>query len=265
MNDTRCTFDGRRDDVLVAYLYDDIEPRAREAFEAHVPDCLTCRTELDALSDVRVGLAAWAPPDVLDGIGGTAPRSTLRIVNPELPRVSTGFRTFAAAPVWLQAAAAMLVVAASLGLANLNLTYSPSAGLSVSTGWMRPAPAVTPVPAPVVTAAAPAPGPWQADLTVLEQKVMAGVKAQLAATQAPDDDAALLARVRNIVQESERRQQRELALRVAEVARESQVQRQADLVKIDRNLGLIQRSTGVEVMRTQQQLNTLAQRVSQQR
>jgi len=43
------------------------------------------------------------------------------------------------------------------------------------------------------------------------------------------------------------------------------VQRQADLVKIDRSLGLIQRNTGVEAMRTQQQLNTLAQRVSQQR
>ncbi|MEQ1729603.1 MAG: hypothetical protein ABL982_14620, partial [Vicinamibacterales bacterium] len=82
---------------------------------------------------------------------------------------------------------------------------------------------------------------------------------------APVDDAALLARVRSLVQESERRQQRELALRVAEVARDSQVQRQADLVKIDRSLGLIQRNTGVEVMRTQQQLNTLAQRVSQQR
>lgn len=266
MNDTRCTFDGRRDEVLVAYLYDDIEPVEREAFEAHLPACPVCRTELGALSDVRDGLAAWAPPAVMDGVGGTAPRSALRIVNPEQPRVSSSWRTFADAPVWLQAAAAMLVVAASLGLANINLTYAPGAGLSVSTGWMRPAsPAATPVAAPVVTAAAPAPEPWEADLTALEQKVMDGVKAQLASAQAPTDDAALLARVRSIVQESERRQQRELALRVAEVARDSQVQRQADLVKIDRSLGLIQRNTGVEVMRTQQQLNTLAQRVSQQR
>lgn len=262
MNDTRCTFDGRRDEVLVAYLYDDIEPLEREAFEAHLPGCLVCRTELGALSDVRDGLAAWAPPEVLDGVGGTAPRSALRIVNPEPPPVSTGWRTFADAPIWLQAAAAMLVVAASLGLANLNLTWSPAAGLSVSTGWMRPA---SPAAAPVVTASAPAPEPWRADLTALEQRVMADVKTQLASAQSPDDDAALLARVRSIVQESERRQQRELALRVAEVARDSQVQRQADLVKIDRSLGLIQRNTGVEVMRTQQQLNTLAQRVSQQR
>ena len=41
--------------------------------------------------------------------------------------------------------------------------------------------------------------------------------------------------------------------------------RASDLVKIDRSLGLIQNRTGVEVMRTQQQLNSLAQRVSQQR
>lgn len=267
MNDTRCTFDGRRDEVLVAYLYDDIEPLEREAFESHLPACLVCRTELDALSDVRDGLAAWATPEVLDGVGGTAPRAALRIVNPaEPPRVSRGWRTFADAPVWLQAAAAMLVVAASLGVANINLTYSRAAGLSVTTGWMRSAPpAATPAAVPAVTASAQAPEPWQADLTALEQKVMDGVKAQLASAQAPADDAALLARVRSIVQESERRQQRELALRVAEVARDSQVQRQADLVKIDRSLGLIQRNTGVEVMRTQQQLNTLAQRVSQQR
>ena len=266
MNDTRCTFDGRRDEVLVAYLYDDIEPLEREAFEAHLPGCLACRTELDALSDVRDGLAAWATPEVLDGVGGTAPRSALRIVNPARPPVPTGWRTFAEAPVWLQAAAAMLVVAASLGLANINLTYSSSAGLSVTTGWMRSAPpAAAPAAAPLVTASAPAPEPWQADLTALEKKVTDGVKAQLASAPAPVDDAALLARVRSLVQESERRQQRELALRVAEVARDSQVQRQADLVKIDRSLGLIQRNTGVEVMRTQQQLNTLAQRVSQQR
>ena len=77
------------------------------------------------------------------------------------------------------------------------------------------------------------------------------------------DDDALLKRVRALIQESERRQQRELALRVAEVARDAQTQRQADLVKIDRSLGLIQSRTGVEVMRTQQQLNSLAQRVSQ--
>jgi hypothetical protein len=76
-------------------------------------------------------------------------------------------------------------------------------------------------------------------------------------------EEATLRRVRQLLQESERRQQSELALRIAEVARELQVQRQADLVRIDRTLGLMQSRTGMEVMRTQRQVNSLAQQVSQ--
>ena len=97
----------------------------------------------------------------------------------------------------------------------------------------------------------------------MEQRLIEELKAQPAAVSLSADDEALVKRVRALIQESERRQQRELALRVAEVARDAQTQRQADLVKIDRSLGLIQSRTGVEVMRTQQQLNNLAQRVSQ--
>ena len=76
-------------------------------------------------------------------------------------------------------------------------------------------------------------------------------------------DDATVRRVRQLVQDSERRQESELALRVAEAVRELQMQRQADLVKIDRTLGLMQNRTGIEVMRTQRQMNTLAQQVSQ--
>jgi len=47
------------------------------------------------------------------------------------------------------------------------------------------------------------------------------------------------------------------------MAREVESQRQSDLARIDRNLGLMQSRTGMEVMRTQQQMNSLAQRVSQ--
>ncbi len=69
-----------------------------------------------------------------------------------------------------------------------------------------------------------------------------------------------------MLQDSERRQQRELALRLAELMRDVQSQRQADLVKIERSLGVIQSrtgQTGIEVMRTQRQVNSLAQQVSQ--
>lgn len=262
--DMFCTYDGRRDEVLVAYLYDDIAPAERAAFDKHMAGCLACRSEFEALSDVRGDLAAWAAPDVAAGVGGKAPKTALRLVETAAP--PSGWRRLADAPAWMQAAAAMLVIGASLGLANINLTYSRQAGLSVSTGWMQTVPA-----SPAPNAAAPIaqpfavqtdPTPWRTEMTALERKLAAQLQDQGAASSA-DDDQALLRRVRALIDESERRQQRELALRVAEVARDAQVQRQADLVRIDRSLGLIQSRTGVEVMRTQQQLNSLAQRVSQ--
>ena len=57
---------------------------------------------------------------------------------------------FGDAPLWVQAAAAMLVVAASLGVANINLTYTRD-GLSIRTGWL-------PAPQVVAPQAAAAPG-----------------------------------------------------------------------------------------------------------
>jgi hypothetical protein len=266
MNDALCTYDDRRGEVLVAYLYDDIGPVDRAAFERHLSACVPCRTELDALVDVRHGLADWVAPEVMPGIGGRPPRTALRLVG--TPQPTKAWRAFADAPVWLQAAAAMLVIAGSLGLANINLTYSQD-GLSVTTGWMRPnpVPPSSPAAAPAAVAAQPATAPWRTEMTALEERMLQEFKSRPASTTAGAsiDDEALLKRVRALIQESEQRQQRELALRVAAMARDAQTQRQADLVKIDRSLGLIQSRTGVEVMRTQQQLNNLALRVSEQR
>jgi len=272
-SDTVCTFGERREEVLIAYLYDDMETRDRAVFERHLASCAACRTEVSELTDVRSSLAEWSDPVVGEGIGGEAPRAALRLV--ERQSAPRGWRVLADAPIWMQAAAAMLIVAASLGLANINLTYSRD-GLSVTTGWMRPAPTAVQTP-PTQTAvaqpAAEAQTPWRAELTALEQQLrseLASRPAPVAATTAAStptpgatDDEALMRRVRVLLQESERRQQSELALRVAEMARDNQSQRQADLVRIDRTLGLLQSRTGVEVMRTQQQLNSLAQRVSQ--
>ena len=81
-NDTGCTFGERRDEVLIAYLYDDVDSRDRIAFERHLATCAPCRLEMGALSQVRDQLAEWAAPDVAEGIGGTAPRSALRLVEP---------------------------------------------------------------------------------------------------------------------------------------------------------------------------------------
>jgi hypothetical protein len=70
-------------------------------------------------------------------------------------------------------------------------------------------------------------------------------------------DAEVLRLVHAIVDESEKRQQRELALRVAEVMRDVTAQRRTDLVNIDRMLGFVQDKVGVEVMKDRQRLDLL--------
>ena len=69
--------------------------------------------------------------------------------------------------------------------------------------------------------------------------------------------------MRGLLDESERRQQRELALRVAEVLRDVNAQRAADLVRIDRSLGIVQNNTGVEVAKQRELLNYLVRASSQ--
>jgi hypothetical protein len=67
-----------------------------------------------------------------------------------------------------------------------------------------------------------------------------------------------------VVDESEKRQQRELALRVAELLRDVNAQRQGDLAKVNRALGAVENNLGVEVLKTRQQVN-LMYRASQVR
>ena len=72
-----------------------------------------------------------------------------------------------------------------------------------------------------------------------------------------------MTRVRTLIEESEQRQQRELALRTAELVRDFDSQRRIDLTQIQRNFGQIEGLTGAEVREQREMLNYLI-RVSQQ-
>jgi hypothetical protein len=176
------------------------------------------------------------------------------------------WQTLREAPAWARFAAALLVVGVSAGVANLDVSYD-GAGLRLRTGWMRPA---APPEAPAARVASDE-APWRNDLTALEAELRQEFRDRLASPatvraagrqeRAPVE-ADVLRRVRTLLDESERRQQRELALRVAEVMRDVSAQRQSDLTRIDRSLGVIQSNTGVEVLRQRELLNYLV-RVSQ--
>ena len=267
MTETFCGYSGDRDEALIAFLYDDVtaEPAGRALFESHLETCARCRDEIAALRGVRAQLARWSPPEPSFAV--TSRQST--VVSPQQPVVGhpSWWREI---PVWAQVAAALLFLGVSAGIANLDVRYDQS-GLSVRTGWLKAAaqPGLPPLGSPAPVGVARAGGsaePWRADLAALERQLKAELRAvqmsaaTIAAHPQPGratTDADVLRHVRALLDESEKRQQRELALRVAEVMRDVNLQRQADLVKIDRTLGTVQNNLGVEVLRNRQKMNQM--------
>jgi hypothetical protein len=273
MTDSFCGYPGDRDEALVAFLYDDGEGTERSAneralFDAHLKTCTRCRDELGALRGVRMQLARWAPPEPSFTVVGRQSS----VVGQQSPVVSPGRQSWwRDVPLWAQAAAALLFLGAAAGMANLDVRYDAN-GLSVRTGWSKSAAVDPAAPSSASVARRPAENvdntgsvdraPWRAELAALERQLKTELRP---APQATTTDAAgrdLLRRVRAMLDESEKRQQRELALRVAEVIRDVSAQRQADLVKIDRTLGAVQNNLGVEVMKDRQRLNSLLIRTS---
>jgi hypothetical protein len=261
MTDMSCTYGEGRDEAIVALLYDETDgsPAERASFEAHVQTCARCRAEIAALRGVRTQLTRWSPPEPINlqvGIGN-AQNAWWRQI-----------------PAWAQVAAALLFLGVSAGIANLDVRYDQN-GLSVRTGWSDRASGSSRSSAsgasarPAVAQVDPANAPWQADLTALESQLKKEIRAtQASASGSPAlvrtvsagssaSDADVTRRVRALVEESEKRQQRELALRIAELLRDVNAQRRADLVNIDRTLGVVQNNVGIEVMKNRQQINQM--------
>ena len=264
-----CTYPGDRDATLVAYLYDDIDAAARAAFEAHVSSCDACRTELESLQGVRQQLAGWATPDTRPAVDGR--QSTRLRSADDAPRYGVAGSPSRQSwlpdvPAWAQVAAAMLIFGVAAGIANLDVRYNQD-GLTVRTGWSAPfdSPAPSPSKGELAQDKPDAAPVSRAELAALEQRLRNEVRAlqsgahAVAASdpQAARSDADIMRRVRALLDEGEKRQQRELALRVGEVIRDINAQRQADLVRIDRSLGVVQNNLGVEVLKQRERVNYL--------
>jgi hypothetical protein len=237
---------------LIAYLYDESDEIERRRVEDHLAACASCAREVRELRSVRSMLRQWEPV-------GEAPG--FRLVQ-DAPAPETR-REWWRLPAWAQAVAAVMVLSAGAAVANLDVRYG-SDGLVVRTGWQRQQPGR---PAPVQASASVTGAPWRTDLSVLERRLREELAAPAPARTVPasaassPSDAQLLARVRQIVQESEQRQRRELGMRIAEVLRDVDVQRRADLVRMENGLGALENRTGLEVAQQRQMLMRL---VSQQ-
>jgi anti-sigma factor RsiW len=264
MTQTACGYVGDRDEALIAYLYEDGAAIERATFDAHLSTCPQCREELAELRGVRGHLATWnAPMPVLrfseSRVSNAEPRSPNH-PEPRTPNLAPRAREswWREIPAWAQVAAALFVLGVAAGIANLDIRYDAN-GLSVRTGWMTgrasPASAGRADAAPVPARAAAA---TTADLAALEQKLRAEFRAVQtsgaaqpalvrggAGTLDPDTLRRIRAIVEQSVDASERRQQNEIALRVAQVYNDLTAQRRSDLAKIDRNLGFLQSNTRV--------------------
>ena len=268
MNELICRYPGDRDQALITFVYDD-EPQGpgdRAAFEAHLATCEVCQDEVEALRGVRAQLGRWNPPEPNFAITFGEAARQLRVsqpsaISPQAPRASRWWREI---PAWAQVAAALLFLGVSAGLANLDVRYDQQ-GLSIRTGWSQPRVAQGAAPAAVAQRSSSADTPWKADLLAVEQQLRAEMRvaratpatAQVQAVSAHNGDADIVRRMRALVDDSEKRQQRELALRLAELLRDVNVQRQADLAKVNRALGAVENNLGVEVLKTRQQVNLM--------
>jgi hypothetical protein len=223
-------------ELLISFLYDEIDPAAKQAFQKHLAMCVECRDELAALGATRAQVALWTPPDADLGF---------RIVRGAESPARSWFRF---SPAWGLAAAAMLLVAIGAAIANLDVRYGND-GLVVRTGWNN----VNVAPPSVESNVTPV--DWKAQADQLDRRLRE-IERTMSTRQSPPvqnasasdlSDADLLQRVREIVGQSETRQQRAFASRLADLTREFDAQRQLDLVAIDQGMTRLQNTSGAEV------------------
>jgi hypothetical protein len=225
-------------DLLVSFVYDELDTREKQAFRTHMLSCAECRDEVADLRDARRHLASWAPPE---------PDLGFRIVRSSETPVALARPRFA--PRWGLAAAAVLVLAAGAAVANVEVRYGAE-GLVLRTGWNHQLPAGT---ASAGGSGAVARIDWKQQADALERRVQqleAAASAPPAAAVAAHADTAsaeVLRRVNALLDQSESRQERLMKARLAQLTQDIDARRKMDLAVIDQGLVRMQTANGAEL------------------
>ncbi|MEP6995925.1 MAG: zf-HC2 domain-containing protein [Acidobacteriota bacterium] len=230
-------------ELLVGFLYGELDAPARRTFEAHLETCAECRDELSELRVTRGQIALWTPPEADLGfriVGGPV------AAPPPAPR-------FRIPPAWGLAAAALLVMAIGAAIANVEVRYG-TGGLVVRTGWQHATDAT--VAAQGGDGAGVTTVDWktrteQLDRRLRDLEAAISSRSQTGPVQSASvsgmSDAEVLQRVREMLGQSETRQQRLLAARVAEITSDFDARRRVDLAAVDQGMARLQNSSGAEV------------------
>ncbi|MCM3881195.1 MAG: zf-HC2 domain-containing protein [Vicinamibacterales bacterium] len=226
-------------DALLDYLYDEGDPAERLKIARHLQDCAECSVAVLELRSVRGMLADWTPPPATLGF---------RIVQDAGPKQARWWKPAVGAPAWSQAAAAAFLFAAGMAVSQLDVQYGDGAVT------VRPRSAAPVSSASTLGVIAPV-AVRQNDIPLAAETPSASESRTASSDTSASDANDVLRRVRAMLDQSEAKQQRELALRLADVVRDFDAQRRADLLQVQQNLGQIEGQTGEAVARNRDLLN----------
>jgi anti-sigma factor RsiW len=254
-------------DTLVAYVYGECDDALRTTVESHLATCAACADEVGGFGRVRTALSEWAPPDRV---------GSFRLVREEEVAAQAPARILRPARWWqapvpalAKVAAGILLFAGGAALANLEVRYDND-GFSVRTGWQKtppadvreaadqraaavaqatPAAAAVPVVAPDQQVAG-ADAPWRTEMASLERQLRDEFRRQSTAARAVDaaagpvgvltavtaDERRFMGAIQAMIDDSAQRQQLWTSYRINQVMGDIQVQRRADLARVQQNL-----------------------------
>jgi hypothetical protein len=246
-------------ELLVSYLYGELEGPERRAFEAHAESCPSCSGELEALRGTRAQLSSWTPVE---------PDLDFQIVRRREARPSR-LRWTSSGGAWGLAAAAVLVLAAAAGVANVEVR-SGSDGLVFRTGWSRGADSNSSAAQAVnANASHDEMAAMQRRLAQLEAALAARPPAIVNASSGRSENTraveeALLQRMRQMLAESETRTQREFAQRLIAGMREVQASHTNDLISLQQTFNQNQGAINDEVFRQREEMKNFYRLVGNQ-
>lgn len=235
--------------TLIAYLYGEVDASTRKAVDDHLATCRACAAEVMALGDVRSELGLWVPPDAeLDFKIVKRSDAASNVLRPA--------RWWNTVPVWAQAAAAVLVLAAGAAIANVQVKSGPD-GFVVSTGWMSADSNTSSARGALAQDRQPDEA-WKPALAALEQQLRSEIKSTThdqatAVASRGTADEATVRRVQQLIADAEQRHNREIATRLIDLQRDMTMQRRADMQNISRVVG----SYDEQLLRQRQYMNNM--------
>jgi anti-sigma factor RsiW len=243
------------EEALVDYLYDEGDPAERLNVARHLQDCAACSVAVLELQSVRGLLSEWKPP--------AAPLGFKIVQEPHAASRGQWRWPGAQWPAWAQAAAGVLLFAAGMAFSQLHVEYGGGA-LTVRGGSAAPVAMVSSAgditlpasPVSFVDTSAQIP-----DVNALQRTLRSDLTPRAGSPANGSDE--VLRRVKAMIDQSEGRQQRELALRLSQLVQDFDTQRRADMLNVEQNFGQLEGQTGAEVAQQRELLNSLV-KVSQQ-